>query len=220
MLHITLKSFTIEKEVYMDAKNHWEKVYQEKNEQDVSWFQENPIKSLELIAECNLQPNDGIIDIGGGDSHLVDHLLANGFLNVSVLDISQAALEKAKIRLGERASSVKFIASDVTKFKPSEKYRLWHDRAAFHFLTNIQDIEAYLSIANEAIAPDGFLIVSTFSKSGPEKCSGLPVTQYSDVDLKMLFQKYFVNTRCFEDTHHTPWNSSQNFVYCGFKKRK
>lgn len=204
----------------MDAKKHWNKVYQEKSEQDVSWFQEIPNKSLELIDECNLQPNDGIIDIGGGDSRLVDHLLAKGFLNLTVLDISSSALEKAKFRLGERSKSIKFVVSDVTKFKPDEKYKLWHDRATFHFLTNIQDIETYLSIANEAIAPGGFLIVSTFSKSGPEKCSGLPVSQYSDLDLKSLFQKYFDNIRCFEDTHQTPWNSSQNFIYCGFKKKE
>lgn len=203
----------------MESKKHWEKVYQEKNEKDFSWFQENPVKSLELIQECGLQHSDSIIDIGGGDSHLAEHLLAQGFQNLSVLDISQSALERAQLRLGTRASLIKFIESDVTKFTPTGKYKLWHDRATFHFLTSIEDVKAYLDVANNAISSDGYLIVSTFSKSGPEKCSGLPVSQYSDGDLKAVFQKYFTNIRCFEDTHHTPWNSSQSFVYCGFKKK-
>lgn len=203
----------------MDAKKYWDQIYQQKSEKDISWFQEVPTKSLELIEECNLKPADKIIDIGGGDSHLVDHLLAKGFQNISILDISASALEKTKVRLGEQSKQIKFITSDVTKFKPTEKYNLWHDRATLHFLTSAQDIDTYLNLANEAITPGGFLIVSTFSKTGPEKCSGLSISQYSDNDLKTLFEKYFTNIRCFEDTHSTPWNSTQNFVYCGFRKR-
>ena len=200
-------------------KNYWDNIYKSKSETDVSWFQGVPKKSLELISEVNLNPDDSIIDIGGGDSHLVDHLLDNGFKNLSVLDISSAALKRAKERLGEKAGQVKFIASDITKFQPTEKYKLWHDRATFHFLTKAEDVKAYLEIANRAIADDGYLIVSTFSKTGPEKCSGLPITQYSDADLKLLFETYFSNIKCFEDTHQTPWGTGQNFVYCGFKKR-
>lgn len=200
-------------------KNYWDNIYKSKSETDVSWFQGVPRKSLELISELNLNPDDSIIDIGGGDSHLVDHLLDIGFKNLSVLDISSAALKKAKERLGERAGQVKFIASDITKFQPTEKYKLWHDRATFHFLTKAEDVKAYLEITNRAIADDGYLIVSTFSKTGPEKCSGLPITQYSDADLKLLFETYFSNIKCFEDTHQTPWGTGQNFVYCGFKKR-
>lgn len=202
----------------MDSK-FWDNVYGSKSEKEVSWFQENPAKSLELIEELNLAPNDGVIDIGGGDSHLMDHLLMKGFRNLSVLDISSTALEKAKARLGDRASLVKFIASDITKFDPVEKYKLWHDRATFHFLTSLEDVEKYLKIANRAVADDGYLIVSTFSKTGPEKCSGLPISQYSDVDLKALFGRYFSNIKCFEDTHKTPWGAEQNFVYCGFRRR-
>lgn len=200
-------------------KNYWDNIYKSKSETDVSWFQGVPKKSLELISELNLNPDDSIIDIGGGDSHLVDHLLDIGFKNLSVLDISSAALKKAKERLGERAGQVKFIASDITKFQPTEKYKLWHDRATFHFLTKAEDVKAYLEIANRAIADDGYLIVSTFSKTGPEKCSGLPITQYSDADLKLLFETYFSNIKCFEDTHQTPWGASQSFVYCGFRKK-
>jgi ubiquinone/menaquinone biosynthesis C-methylase UbiE len=200
-------------------KNYWDNIYRGKSEKEVSWFQEVPAKSLELIAELGLGLQDGIIDIGGGDSHLVDHLLAKGFRNISVLDISSAALERAKVRLGENSKFVKFIASDITKFNPAEQYNLWHDRATFHFLTSAEDVATYLEIANRAIAPGGYLIVSTFSKTGPEKCSGLPISQYSDTDLKTFFAKYFSNIKCFEDTHKTPWGTGQNFVYCGFKKR-
>lgn len=200
-------------------KNYWDNIYRSKSEQEVSWYQDIPSKSLGLIAELELKPNDRIIDIGGGDSHLVDHLLANGFRDISILDISSAALDKTQARLGENSKFVKFIASDITKFEPLEQYKLWHDRATFHFLTSIEDVSSYLEIANRAVAPGGYLIVSTFSKTGPEKCSGLPILQYSDADLKALFEKYFANIRCFEDTHKTPWGTGQNFVYCGFKKR-
>ena len=200
-------------------KNFWDKVYRNKSEQEVSWYQEVPVKSLDLIAELGLAPTDGIIDIGGGDSHLVDHLLAKGFKNVSILDISPTALDKAKARLAENVQSVKFISSDITKFEPPEKYKLWHDRATFHFLTSVEDVAAYLEIASRGIAQGGYLIVSTFSKTGPEKCSGLPISQYSETELKAVFEKYFANIRCFEDTHKTPWGTGQNFVYCGFKRR-
>lgn len=200
-------------------KNYWDNIYRAKSETEVSWFQEVPAKSLNLIAELGLEYQDSIIDIGGGDSHLVDHLLAKGFRNMSVLDISSAALERAKARLGEDSKFVKLIVSDITKFDPPEKYKLWHDRATFHFLTSVEDVNTYLEIANRAIASGGNLIVSTFSKTGPEKCSGLSVSQYSDTDLKALFENYFTNIKCFEDTHKTPWGTEQNFVYCGFKKR-
>ena len=200
-------------------KNYWDNIYRSKSETEVSWFQEIPAKSLELIAELELAFNESVIDVGGGDSHLVDHLLSKGFRNLSILDISTAALDKAKVRLGENSKFVKFIASDITKFDPPEKYKLWHDRATFHFLTKEEDVATYLEIANRGIAAGGYLIVSTFSKTGPEKCSGLSISQYSDTDLKAFFEKYFTNIKCFEDTHSTPWGTGQNFVYCGFKKR-
>ncbi len=200
-------------------KNYWDNIYRSNSEKEVSWYQEIPARSLELIAELELGFHDSIIDIGGGDSLLVDHLLAKGFENISILDISSAALERARARLSENSKFVKFIVSDITKFDPPEKYRLWHDRATFHFLSRGEDVSTYLEIANRAIAPGGYLIVSTFSKTGPEKCSGLPISQYSDTDLKALFEKYFTNIKCFEDTHETPWGTGQNFVYCGFKKR-
>ncbi len=200
-------------------KNYWDKIYGKKSETEVSWYQEVPVRSLELIGDLKLDSLDSIIDIGGGDSRLVDNLLAKGFRNISVLDISSTALDRAKIRLKDDSKFVKFIVSDITKFDPLEKYKLWHDRATFHFLKDIDDVAKYLEVANQAIAPGGYLIVSTFSKTGPDKCSGLPISQYSDTDLKTLFEKYFVNIKCFEDTHPTPTGATQNFVYCGFKKR-
>lgn len=202
----------------MESK-FWNHIYEEKSETEVSWFQEIPTQSLKFINELNLNKMDSIIDIGGGDSHLVDHLLKEGFSDISLLDISSVSLEKAKVRLGELSKSVRFIVSDVTKFQPTKKYKLWHDRATFHFLTNSQDIEAYLNIASSAIETDGFLIVSTFSKNGPDKCSGLPISQYTDSDLKNLFEKYFSTVKCFDSTHKTPWGTEQSFVYCGFKKK-
>ncbi|MFN8943312.1 MAG: class I SAM-dependent methyltransferase [Pseudobdellovibrionaceae bacterium] len=200
-------------------RKFWNDVYLKKSPNEVSWFQEVPKKSLELISEINLSPEDSIIDIGGGDSRLVDHLLDHGYRNLTVLDISEAALDKARSRLQMQSDKVKFIATDVTKFDPQESYMLWHDRATFHFLTTTQDIERYLDIANRAVAPGGFLIVSTFSKSGPDKCSGLPISQYSDTELKSVFSNYFDNIKCLESTHETPWGTTQDFVFCGFKKR-
>ncbi len=203
---------------YSMDETYWDNIYSKKQEQNVSWYQAVPAKSLELIAELELDSSASIIDVGGGDSRLVDHLLAKGFSNITILDISATALERANARLHKVAKTVKFIPADVTKFEPPERYKLWHDRATFHFLTKAKDVEAYLEIADRAIAPGGYLIVSTFSKTGPEKCSGLPVTQYADEDLKTLFVKRFTNIRCFDDIHVTPWNTPQSFVYCGFKK--
>lgn len=200
-------------------KNHWDKVYGQKNENETSWFQPVPIKSLELIKELKLSAADPVIDIGGGESHLIENLLQSGMKDVSVLDISSVSLEKLRQRLEAKGLKAKeLITSDVTQFNPTRQYKLWHDRATFHFLTKIEDVEKYLEIANVALADDGFLIVSTFAPTGPEKCSGLPITRYSEIDLKSVFGKYFSNIRCFEDTHTTPWGSTQDFIYCGFRK--
>lgn len=200
------------------SNKYWDKVYTEKSEKEVSWFQEHPTRSLGLITELNLPKNAAIIDIGGGDSRLVDYLLSLGFSNISVLDISDVSLIKLRDRLGDVGNKVKYITSDVVEFKPVTQVDLWHDRATFHFLTELDQVSRYLEIVNQALAPNGNLIISTFSKNGPEKCSGLPINQYSEQELKNLFGKYFDNTKCFEDTHVTPWGSTQSFVYCGFRK--
>lgn len=200
------------------SSEYWNGIYNAKDEKDVSWFQEVPEKSLELISELSLSLNAKIIDIGGGDSRLVDQLLLKNYSDITVLDISRVSLEKAKHRLGSKAYGVSFIESDVTEFQPGTQYDLWHDRATFHFLTKKNQIQKYLEIAALAIKPGGNLILSTFSRNGPAKCSGLNIQQYSDNELKELFGKYFANTKCFENSHVTPWGDTQSFMYCGFKK--
>lgn len=200
------------------SSKYWDDIYKVKTENEMSWYQDKPEISLAEISALKLDPHDKIIDIGGGDSKLVDHLLNLGFKDITVLDISIHALEKLKIRLGDRMAHVKLIATDIINFKPSEQYKLWHDRAAFHFLTKPDDIKKYLQIADQSISDNGFLILSTFSKTGPEKCSGLPIRQYSSSDLISLFDRHFTKINCFESPHHTPWNSAQNFTYCIFKK--
>lgn len=203
----------------MDS-SHWDKVYTVKNEDQVSWFQRTPSKSLELIRALNLSINSPIIDIGGGESRLTEYLHGEGFSDLSVLDISSVCLKKLEEKLGSENQKPEFICSDVTTFRPSRKYRLWHDRATFHFLTSIEGVQAYLEVANEALCNDGFLIVSTFAPSGPNKCSGLPICKYSQEDLKKTFGQYFLNVNCTEESHTSPWGTKQNFVYCVFRKIK
>lgn len=201
----------------MDKSDYWDSIYKEKDEAHQSWFQENPEKSLEMIDELKLPKTAKIIDIGGGESRLVDFLIEKGFKDISLLDISKESLNKAKQRLGP-GTDVKLIASDVTQFSSPEYYDLWHDRATFHFLITVEDVEKYLKIAHSSLKVGGSLLVSTFSKTGPDKCSGLTISKYSQEDLKQVFEKYFQNTKCFETTHTTPWGTTQDFVYCGFKK--
>src|SRR5688572_25228302 len=159
-------------------QDHWNLIYQTKQPDEVSWTQEIPQASLDLIHSFNLSKTAAIIDVGGGDSKLVDYLLKEGFENISVLDISEVALEKAKERLGAKAEKVNWIVADITEFQPKQTYDLWHDRATFHFLTSEEQISKYLEIARKAIKPGGFLVVGTFSTEGPEKCSGLEIKQY------------------------------------------
>ncbi len=201
-----------------DRKKHWENIYETKELKDVSWFQPKPETSLEFFEQFNVPKNAKIIDIGGGDSFLVDHLLDLGYLDISVLDISFAAIEKAKKRLGEKAKNVKWIITDVANFKPTEKYDFWHDRAAFHFLTNEEEIKTYLETAQQFINPTGVLIIGTFSENGPKKCSGIEIKQYSETTMTNLLQKYFDKIKCIKVDHKTPFETIQNFVFCSFKK--
>jgi 2-polyprenyl-3-methyl-5-hydroxy-6-metoxy-1,4-benzoquinol methylase len=160
-----------------------------------------------------------IIDIGGGDSHFVDALLDKGFKNVYVLDISSNAIERAKQRLGIRASIVNWIVSDITSYEPQVQFDLWHDRAAFHFLTVEESIYKYVSIAEDAIKKDGHLILGTFSETGPKKCSGLEIKQYSEASMSARFEVSFDRVKCITEDHLTPFNTVQNFLFCSFKKR-
>lgn len=199
-------------------KPHWDNIYQTKEPHQVSWTQKTPATSLELIKACKLSKDSKIIDIGGGDSLLVDHLLDLGYKNISVLDISEVALERAKKRLGDRQHEVNWIVSNVTHFTPSESYDCWHDRAAFHFLTENKDIDTYKEIVTNNIKAGGSLIIGTFSEDGPEKCSGIPITQYTEITLENTFSQSFERKESIRIDHTTPFNTTQNFVFCRFNK--
>ena len=201
-----------------DRKKHWENIYQTKDLKDVSWFQPTPATSLDFFKQFNVPVTAKIIDIGGGDSLLGDHLLELGYQDITVLDISDIALNKAKHRLGDRASSVKWIVADAATFKPTEKYDFWHDRAAFHFLTQDQEIENYLNTIQQSINPTGILVIGTFSEQGPKKCSGIEIKQYSETSMTNRLNKYFEKIRCITVDHHTPSDTIQNFVFCSFRK--
>ncbi|PXW11011.1 methyltransferase family protein [Chryseobacterium sp. CBTAP 102] len=200
-----------------DNKNHWENVYETKSPDQVSWTQKKPQRSLDFIRSSGLGKEASIIDIGGGDSNLVDFLLEDGYENITVLDISAKALEKARQRLGDSAGKVKWIVTDITDFEPTEKYDIWHDRAAFHFLTTPEQVSRYIGIAEKNV--NNFIIVGTFSKNGPTKCSGLDIQQYDEESLSEKFEKSFKKLQCITEDHTTPFETIQNFIFCNFKKQ-
>jgi 2-polyprenyl-3-methyl-5-hydroxy-6-metoxy-1,4-benzoquinol methylase len=202
-----------------DRKNHWENIYQTKELNTVSWYQPVPQTSIDLILEANVSKDAKIIDVGGGDSFLVDHLLRLGFSDVTVLDISSKAIEKAKVRLGENAAKVKWLVADASNFDSDEKYDFWHDRAAFHFFTDKKEVANYVQNANRLTTNDAHLAISTFSENGPLKCSGIEIQQYSEVSLINAFSQYFAKQKCFTIDHQTPSGSIQNFVFCTFLKK-
>lgn len=200
-------------------KDHWENIYRTKSEDEVSWFQPYPKTSMEFVKLFNLPLSANIIDIGGGDSHFVDALLDKGFKNIYVLDISANAIERAKQRLGDRAFKVQWIVSDITEYEPLVQFDFWHDRAAFHFLTTEDKIYKYVSIAEDAIKKDGYLILGTFSENGPTKCSGLEIRQYSEASMSARFEVDFDRIKCIQEDHTTPSKAVQNFLFCSFKKK-
>ena len=203
----------------ISQQQHWDKVYSSKAEDEVSWFQPYPKTSMRFVELFNLPVDANIIDIGGGGSHFVDALIDKGYQNIWVLDISSKAIEKAKQRLGERASKVNWIISDVTEFEPPVQFDFWHDRAAFHFLTTEDKIYKYVSIAEDAIKKDGYLILGTFSENGPTKCSGLEIQQYSEVSMSARFEVAFDRVKCITEEHITPFNTIQDFLFCSFRKQ-
>lgn len=201
-----------------DRKKHWENIYQTKALNEVSWYQPIPETSLEMINKYQIPLNAKIIDIGGGDSFLVDHLLAKGYQDITVLDISEAAIERAKKRVGENAGKVKWIVTDVAKFQPQEQYDFWHDRAAFHFLNEEQEISNYIDAVQKSLNPSGILLIGTFSEQGPKKCSGIEIKQYSEISLIERFKKNFEKIECMSVDHKTPFDTIQNFIFCTFRK--
>jgi len=205
-------------EMNNQLQQHWERVYA-KEENLFSWFQPYPKNSMEFVELFNLPQTANIIDIGGGDSHFVDALLEKGYQNIWVLDISSRAIDRAKKRLGEKSSIVHWIVSDVLEFEPPVQFDLWHDRAAFHFLTTEDSIYKYVSVAEDAVKKNGYLILGTFSETGPEKCSGLEIKRYSEASMSARFEVAFQRIKCVHEKHTTPFNSVQDFLFCSFRKK-
>ena len=200
-------------------KEHWENVFSTKTEKEVSWFQPYPKTSMSFIELFNLPLDSTIIDIGGGDSHFVDALLEKGYKNVTVLDISENAINRAKLRLGDKAKYVNWIVSDVTAFQPKDTFNFWHDRAAFHFLTSDNEIYKYVDIAEKSIKQGGVFVLGTFSEQGPKKCSGLDIKQYNETSMSARFEVKFERIKCFTEDHVTPFDTVQNFQFCSFKRK-
>ena len=201
----------------MSRKEHWETVYETKTPEQVSWTEGIPQTSLDFIHSFGEDKSVAIIDIGGGDSLLVDHLLDEGYSNITVLDISSKALERAKSRLGDRASTVNWEESDITSFNPVQAFDIWHDRAVFHFLTDPDDIASYISIVEKSVSRN--MVIGTFSETGPMRCSALDITQYSNTSMCERFKDVFAPINCLNVDHTTPFNTVQNFTFCSFSKK-
>ena len=202
------------------VKQHWENIYSQKHANEMSWTQQYPAISMEFISEIKLSKNAKIIDVGGGEGFLVDALLGAGFTNITVLDISEAAIEKAKERLADKANTVNWIIADITEFITNERFDLWHDRAVFHFLTAQRDIDRYKNLVANSLNENGFFLLGTFSPNGPFKCSGLDVMQYGKEEMLATFSDNFSMIKNYKQEHLTPFNTIQNFQFGGFKKSK
>ena len=200
----------------MDKKKHWENIYQTKNIDGVSWYQETPYESIELIKKFSTTDSDMIIDIGCGKSFLADNLLKLNYKNITLVDISLNALKEVKERLNNK--SLNFIETDVLNLKLERTFDIWHDRAVFHFITNKKSVEKYISLCNEYIGEGGKLIIGTFAEDGPLKCSGLEIKRYSVENLKELFKENFEFIEGFKKLHSTPFGTQQSFTFCVFRK--
>ena len=201
-----------------DRRAHWDGVYRTKREDEVSWFQARATLSLELIHAAGVEHDASIIDVGGGVSRLVDGLSQEGFANLTVLDVSEAAMESAKARLGTGASGVTWIVADVTQWEPASTYDVWHDRAAFHFLTAPEDRAAYAKRVLQAVQPGGHVIIGTFTLDGPERCSGLPVVRHDAQSIGNVLGPSFVLIETRRDDHQTPMGGNQKFQFSRFQR--
>lgn len=200
-----------------DRQTHWQGVYQTKRENQVSWFQESPDVSLDLIRATGAKPGTAIVDVDGGASRLVDTLIQEGFRSVSVLDLSENALATSRARLGESARRVDWIVADVTAWQPHRVYDVWHDRAAFHFLTDPDDQVAYAGCVRRAVSPGGYVIIGTFAPNGPERCSGLPVVRHDAISIGEALGRYFALEESRQHEHATPWGTIQRFQFSLFR---
>ena len=201
-----------------NLKLHWEKIYDEKNEDEVSWFQKETNESLKMILSAGIE-NPKIIDVGSGRSKLLKNLIEIGYNDLTYLDISEAALKKSKEFLGEQSYKVRWISKDILTFKTDEKFDIWHDRAVFHFLNEENLIRKYIDIVEKNISESGHLIIGTFSENGPLKCSGLDVKRYSEKVIEKIFNRSFKLIDSFYYDHVTPFNTTQNFLFSHFIKK-
>lgn len=202
-----------------NSREHWERIYTNKLDNEVSWYEEIPATSLRLIQSVNSSKSSSIIDVGGGNSNLPLELINLGFNKISVLDISSEALKRTKVKAGENANKIDWVVSNILEFKHKQQFDIWHDRAVFHFLTKQEDVEKYLDLVSGSIIKGGHLILGTFSPRGPIKCSGLEIKQYSGSELEILFQKEFTVEQSFEEIHKTPFHTEQSFTYVVFRKK-
>ena len=201
-----------------NLKNHWENIYQNKNEDEVSWFQKTPDTSIEIINSIKIKKQSKIIDVGSGRSRLFKNLIELGYNNLTYLDISESAAKKSKIFLGEQSKNIEWIVEDVLNFEPKQNFDVWHDRAVFHFLTDQNQIKKYVDLVSRNISNNGYLIIGTFSEQGPLKCSGLDVSRYSESLIKTTFSESFTLLNSFKIDHSTPFNTTQNFLFSVLKK--
>lgn len=204
---------------FTQRKKHWETVFETKDTTKVSWYQPVPETSVNLIDKLNLAKTAKIIEVGSGDSFFADFLLEKGYSEITLLDISEKALDTIKNRLAEKVENIVFLSGDVTDFSSSGCYDVWHDRAVFHFLTEKTEIQKYVKNVSGNLVSGGYLILGTFSDNGPNICSGLKVQQYSEKQLIEIFNKDFKKIECFTENHTTPSGASQNFLFCVFQKK-
>jgi SAM-dependent methyltransferase len=201
-----------------DEQGHWTQVYQDKAPTAVSWYQETPEPSLRALRRFGASPSSSLIDVGGGASTLVDAILEQGWLDITVLDLAAPALEAAKARLGALADKVQWEVVDITDWQPVRQFDVWHDRALFHFLTEPLQREAYRRTLLAALAPGGLVIMATFALDGPEKCSGLPVQRYDAVSLAQEMGDTLLLIDGWREKHVTPWGATQSFNWCAFRR--
>lgn len=200
-----------------ERQAHWQRVYTSKEENQLSWHEDAPALSLALLGEAGLRPEMAVIDIGGGTSRLVDALVASEQAHITILDLSAAALDTAKKRLAG-AGNVEWVAGDVTEWQPKRSYDLWHDRAAFHFLTDPEDQRAYVRVMARALKTGGRAVIGTFAPDGPEKCSGLPVARHDAASLRAVLGEGFSLISTRRNEHTTPWGAVQQFQFGTFEK--
>jgi len=203
----------------VDRPTHWNDIYSGKAENQVSWFQVKPERSLELITAAALDHTAPIIDIGGGTSRLADMLLAQGYSDLTVLDIAETGLSRTKARLGAEADKISWIVADITEWQPQRTWKVWHDRAVFHFLTESEAQDAYIAALKRGTAAGSSVIIATFAPNGPERCSGLPVQRYSPATLATRLGADFALYAEGEESHATPFGTTQQFQYAAFRRR-